>query len=61
MDEQSVNILFVLVCGAVAVHALTRPKPENAPELVDVVRKLFGCIALLFGLLVLFRDILGVV
>ncbi len=50
--------IFVLVTAAVAYHGLTF-RDENGES--DWVRLLFGCIALLFCLRVLFVDILQVV
>ena len=48
--------LFVAVTGAVAYHGLTW---RDADGESDWVRLLFGCIALVFGLRILFVDILG--
>jgi hypothetical protein len=50
-----VDWLFVLITGAVAYHGLTYRTPDGDR---DLVRTLFGCIALLFCLRVLFIDIL---
>ena len=47
--------LFVLVTAAVAYHGLTFRDEEGEREWVHL---LFGCIALLFCLRVLFFDIL---
>lgn len=55
-DSQLVNIVFVLVTGLVAWHGLTFRDKEGEREFVHL---LFGCIALLFGLSILFKDILG--
>lgn len=55
-DSQLVNIIFVLVTGLVAWHGLTFRDKEGEREFVHL---LFGCIALLFGLSILFKDILG--
>ena len=49
------DIVFVLVTAAVAYHGLTF---RDADGERDWVRLLFGCIALLFCLRVLFADIL---
>lgn len=55
-DSQLVNIVFVLVTGLIAWHGLTFRDKEGEREFVHL---LFGCIALLFGLSILFKDILG--
>jgi hypothetical protein len=52
------NWIFVLVTGAIAWHGLTFRSPDGER---DMVRTLFGCIALLFCLRVLFADILRVI
>jgi hypothetical protein len=56
--ESLVNWLFVLVTGVIAHHGLTY---RNADGERDTVRTLFGCIALLFCLRVLFVDILKLI
>ncbi|HET6519839.1 MAG TPA: hypothetical protein VFG47_08460 [Geminicoccaceae bacterium] len=56
--EGLVDWFFVLVTGAVAYHGLTYRTPDGER---DTVRTLFGCIALLFCLRVLFVDILGLI
>jgi hypothetical protein len=56
--ESLVNWLFVLVTGVIAHHGLTY---RNADGERDTVRTLFGCIALLFCLRVLFVDILDLI
>jgi hypothetical protein len=53
-----VDWIFVLVTGAIAYHGLTY---RNADGERDLVRTLFGCIALLFCLRVLFVDILELI
>ena len=53
--ENLVDWVFVLVTGGIAYHGLTY---RNADGERDTVRTLFGCIALLFCLRVLFVDIL---
>jgi hypothetical protein len=53
--ESLLDWVFVLVTGAVAWHGLTYRTAEGER---DLVRTLFGCIALLFCLRVLFVDIL---
>jgi hypothetical protein len=56
--ENLVDWVFVLVTGAIAYHGLTY---RNADGERDTVRTLFGCIALLFCLRVLFVDILELI
>ena len=56
--ESLVNWFFVLVTAAVAYHGLTYRTKEGGR---DWVRLLFGCIALLFCLRVLFHDIFGLI
>jgi hypothetical protein len=55
--ESLVNWVFVLITGAIAWHGITYRDAEGER---DLVRTLFGCIALLFCLRVLFFDILEV-
>lgn len=53
-----IDIVFLVVTAAIAVHAITyRDKQGKA----DWVRLLFGCIALVFFLRVLLVDVLGLV
>ena len=53
-----IDIVFLVVTAAIAVHAVTyRDKQGKA----DWVRLLFGCIALVFFLRVLFVDVLGLI
>jgi len=56
--ESLVNWIFVLVTGLIAWHGLTY---RDADGDRDLVRTLFGCIALLFCLRVLFTDILDLI
>jgi hypothetical protein len=56
--EPLVNWLFVLVTGVIAHHGLTYRTPDGDR---DLVRTLFGCIALLFCMRVLFVDILDLI
>ncbi len=53
-----VDIIFVIVTGAVAYHGLTYRDEEGQSE---VGHLLFGAIALLFCLRILFIDILGLI
>lgn len=53
-----VNIVFLVATGAIAVHGI-RYRDEKGET--DVVRLLFGCIAALFFILVLLKDVLGVI
>ena len=54
--EKLVNIIFLLVTALIAHHALTY---KNAEGKKDFVRMLFGCIAAVYFVLVLFKNILG--
>lgn len=51
------NLVFLVVTGAIAYHGLTYRDAEGES---DTVRLLFGCIALLFFFRVLFADVMGV-
>ncbi|MDZ7841585.1 MAG: hypothetical protein U5R46_12355 [Gammaproteobacteria bacterium] len=53
-NEALMNLVFLIVTGAVAWHGLTY-RDENGDS--DTVRLLFGCIALLFFFRVLFVDV----
>jgi hypothetical protein len=56
--EDLVNWLFVLVTGVIAYHGISYRTPQGDRE---TVRTLFGCIALLFCLRILFVDILDLI
>ncbi len=56
MDDQTVNIIFVVVTGLIAWHGLTYR--DKAADTV-LTHLLFGSIALLYFGWVLFSDILG--
>ncbi len=56
--EGPINFIFLIVTGAIAVHAI---RYRDADGKSDFVRLLFGCIAAVFFMLVLFQDVLGVV
>ena len=56
--EELVDWIFVLVTAGIAYHGLTYRTPDGDH---DWVRLLFGCIALLFCLRVLFADILELI
>jgi hypothetical protein len=53
-----VNYLFLVVTAIIAVHAIRWRDAEGKP---DFVRLLFGSIAAVFFLLVLFQDVLHIV
>jgi hypothetical protein len=55
VDELLLNLIFLVVTAAIAYHGLTY---RDADGNSDTVRLLFGCIALLFFLRVLFVDVL---
>lgn len=52
-----VDLVFLVVTGAVAVHGIRYRTEDGEP---DTVRLLFAAIAALFFFLVLFRDVLGI-
>lgn len=54
-NETVMNLVFLIVTGAVAYHGLTYRDEEGNS---DTVRLLFGCIALLFFFRVLFVDVM---
>lgn len=56
--EKLVNYVFLAVTGFIAWHGITYRDEEGKS---DFVRLLFGCIAAVFFLLVLFQDVLGLV
>lgn len=58
MSGSPFDYIFVLVTGAIAYHGLTFRNEEGES---DTVRLLFGAIALLFCLRVLFVDIFGLI
>ncbi len=53
----AINIIFLVVTGAVAYHGVTFRDEDGQ---TDTVRLLFGCIALVFFFRVLFIDLIGV-
>lgn len=53
-----IDLAFLVVTGFIAWHAIRHRGEGGEP---DAVRLLFGCIAALFFLRVLFEDVLGVV
>lgn len=55
--ETLVNVVFLIVTGAIAWHGITY-RDENGEK--DFVRLLFGCIALVFFVLVLLQDVLNI-
>ena len=56
--ETILNILFLAVTGAIAYHGIRYRDSEGN---TDFVRLLFGCIAAMFFVLVLFQDVLRVI
>lgn len=56
--EPLVNLIFLVVTGGIAMHAIRHRNPEGGG---DFVHLLFGCIAAVFFFMVLFQDVLGVV
>ena len=53
-----IDWIFVLVTGFIAYHGITYRDDDGQTEIVHL---LFGCIALLFCLRVLFVDILKLI
>lgn len=56
--ETPINLIFLAVTGFIAWHGVTYRDAEGK---ADFVRLLFGCIAAVFFIMVLFQDVLGVV
>jgi hypothetical protein len=56
--EPLLNLIFLLVTGAIAWHGI---RFRDAEGNSDFVRLLFGCIAAVFFFMVLFQDVLGIV
>jgi hypothetical protein len=56
--EPIVNIVFLVVTGAIAVQAIGF-RDEKGES--DFVRLLFGAIAAVFFFMVLFQDVLGLI
>ncbi len=56
--ETPINVVFLAATAFIAWHGITFRNEEGE---TDFVRLLFGCIAALFFMLVLFQDVLGVV
>ena len=54
--EKLVNIIFLVVTALIAHHALTYRSVEGKK---DFVRLFFGCIAAVYFILVLFKNVLG--
>ena len=56
--EKLVNIIFLVATGLIAHHGITFRKDDGEK---DFVRLLFGCIAAVYFVLVLFKDVLGLI
>ena len=56
--EMPINIVFLAATGFIAWHGITFRTEEGD---TDTVRLVFGCIAAVFFMLVLFQDVLGLV
>ena len=56
--EKLVNIIFLVATALIAHHGITY-KDESGEK--DFVRLLFGCIAAVYFVLVLFKDVLGLI
>ena len=55
--EKLVNIIFLVATALIAHHGITFRKDGEK----DFVRLLFGCIAAVYFVLVLFKDVLGLI
>ena len=56
--EKLVNIIFLIATALIARHGITYKNPDGEK---DFVRLLFGCIAAVYFVLVLFKDVLGLI
>ena len=56
--EKLVNIVFLIATGLIAKHGISYRKEDGER---DFVRLLFGCIAGVYFILVLFKDVLGLI
>ena len=56
--EKLVNITFLIATALIAHHGITFRKDDGEK---DFVRLLFGCIAAVYFVLVLFKDVLGLI
>ena len=56
--EKLVNIIFFLATALISHHGITYKNPDGEK---DFVRLLFGCIAAVYFVLVLFKDVLGLI
>ena len=56
--EKLVNIIFLIATALFAHHGITYRNPDGEK---DFVRLLFGCIAAVYFVLVLFKDVLGLI
>ena len=56
--EKLVNVIFFVVTALIAHHGITYRNPDGEK---DFVRLLFGCIAGVYFILVLFKDVLGLI
>tara|TARA_B100000579_G_C22682486_1_gene780978 strand:- start:340 stop:555 length:216 start_codon:yes stop_codon:yes gene_type:complete len=54
--EKIVNIIFLIATALIAHHALTYRNNEGKK---DLVRIFFGCIAAVYFILVLLKNVLG--
>ena len=56
--EKLVNIIFLVTTALIAHHWITYKNPDGEK---DFVRLLFGCIAAVYFVLVLFKDVFGLI
>ena len=54
--ERLVNVIFLVITALIAHHALTYRNDEGKK---DLVRIFFGCIAAVYFILFLFKNVLG--
>ena len=56
--EKLVNIVFLIATALIARHGIIFRKEDGER---DFVRLLFGCIAAVYFVLVLFKDVMGLI
>ena len=56
--ESPINWVFLAVTAVIAWHGIRARNPDGSS---DMVHLLFGCIAAVYFMLVLFQDVLGII
>ena len=56
--EKLVNVIFLIITALIARHGITYRNQDGER---DFVRLLFGCIAAVYFVLVLFKDVFGLI